>query len=66
MNEKPEQNQKIEELKKALGTTAEASLIFMRAVVGAGASKEEAADMTRAFIAAMLFSNGSQRNEVEE
>jgi hypothetical protein len=66
MKEKPEQNQKIEELKKALGTTAEMALIFMRSALDAGASEKEAADMTRAFIAAVMFSNGGQRKEMEE
>ncbi len=38
----------IEALEKSLGATAEMSLIFMRATLGAGATTEEAIRVTQA------------------
>jgi len=45
----------IEALEKSLGATAEMSLIFMRATLGAGATTEEAIRVTQAYIGALLF-----------
>ena len=48
-------DKRVEELLKSLGAVAEMSLVFMRATLGAGASKEEAMKLTQAYIAALFY-----------
>lgn len=43
-----------EEMRQALGATAEMALIFFRAALGAGATVEEAVRTTQAFLSALL------------
>ena len=47
--------EQLEKLRNAMGMTAEMSLIFYRAALGAGASMEEAMKLVQAYIAAVLF-----------
>jgi len=58
-------NQNTEKLIKAIGTTAEMSLVFYRAAIGAGANLEEATRVTQAYIAAMAFGKGQGQNKKE-
>lgn len=48
-------NPMLESFMRGQGIIAEASLVFYRAVIGAGASQEEAIKVTQAYIAALLF-----------
>lgn len=51
-----------EETKKlieALSAAAEMGLIFYRAAVGCGANREEAKDLTQAYIGALMFGKGN-------
>ena len=44
----------------AIGTTAESSLVFYRAAIGAGATEGEATRLLQAYIGAMAFGKGQQ------
>lgn len=58
MNEKDKQKmQQLEELKKAIGISAEMSLLFYRAVLKAGATQQEAKVLSQAYIAALIYGN---------
>lgn len=51
-----------EETKKlieALSAAAEVGLIFYRAAIGSGANREEAKDLTQAYIGALMFGKGN-------
>lgn len=64
MNEKDKsRKQQMEELKKAVGISAEMSLMYFRAVLAAGATPQEASALTQAYIAAMLFGNKREPEE---
>ena len=54
---------KVEELRQGVGAMAEMSLIVFRAVLGAGASMEEALRLTQAFVSAQIY--GRPKNEAE-
>lgn len=54
---------KVEELRQSVGAMAEMSLIFFRAVLGSGASMEEALRLTQAFVSAQIY--GRPKNEEE-
>lgn len=51
---------KTDRLINAIGTTAESSLVFYRAAIGAGATEGEATRLLQAYIAAMAFGKGQQ------
>ena len=53
--------EQLEKLRNAMGMTAEMSLIFYRAALGAGASMEEAMKLVQAYIAAVLFGQNKKR-----
>lgn len=53
----------LQELITALGVVAEASLIFMRIAITAGASREEAMMLTQSFIAAHIFRNKNAQED---
>lgn len=57
---------KVEELRQSVGAMAEMSLIFFRAVLGSGASMEEALRLTQAFVSAQIYGgpkNGAESQE---
>ena len=54
---------KVEELRQSVGAMTEMSLIFFRAVLGSGASMEEALRLTQAFVSAQIY--GRPKNEAE-
>lgn len=58
--------EQMEQLRNALGATAEMSLIFYRAALGAGATLEEAMKLNQAYIGALLFNQNKQPPESEE
>lgn len=58
--------EQMEQLRNAMGMTAEMSLIFYRAAMGAGASMEEAMKLVQAYIAAVLFGQNKKATEGEE
>lgn len=53
----------IEEIRQGVGTMAEMALIFFRASLGAGATIEEAAKTTQAYLAAIMFGKQSEQPE---
>ena len=57
--------EQLEKLRNAMGMTAEMSLIFYRAALGAGASMEEAMKLVQAYIAAVLFGQNKKGPEGE-
>lgn len=57
--------EQMEQLRNALGATAEMSLIFYRAALGAGATLEEAMKLNQAYIGAILFNQNKQPPESE-
>lgn len=57
-------NDSVKELLNAVGAVAEMSLNFYRAVLNAGATKEEAVVLLKSFISAFIY--GSKRGEVNE
>ena len=61
-----DKGKQMETLKNAMGVTAEMSLIFFRASLGAGASMEEAMKLVQAYIAAVLFGQNKKAPESEE
>ena len=61
-----DKEKKLEQLRNAMGMTAEMSLIFYRAAMGAGASMEEAMKLVQAYIAAVLFGQNKKAPEGEE
>ena len=50
----------LEQLRNALGMTAEMALIFYRDAIGAGATPEEAMKLVQAYIAAVLFNQNKK------
>ena len=58
--------EQMEQLRNALGATADMSLIFYRAALGAGATLEEAMKLNQAYIGALLFNQNKQPPESEE
>ena len=64
MNERQKRReQEIEEVRTAVGITAEMSLMYFRAIIGAGATIEEAMRLTQAYIAAILYGNKKDPEE---
>ncbi len=61
-----ENKKNTDRLINAIGTTAEMSLVFYRAAIGAGANLEEATRVTQAYIAAMAFGKGQGQNKDEK
>jgi len=59
-------NDKTMPLVQALGTTAEMSLVFYRAALGAGATLEEAMRLTQAYIGALMFGKGQGQGKNEQ
>ena len=57
-------NDSVKELLNAVGAVAEMSLNFYRAVLDAGATKEEAVVLLQSFISASIY--GNKRGEVNE
>lgn len=57
---------KIEELRQGVGAMAEMSLIFFRAVLGSGASMEEALRLTQAFVSAQIYGKPQNGKESQE
>lgn len=57
-------NDSVKELLNAVGAVAEMSLNFYRAVLDAGATKEEAVVLLQSFISAFIY--GNKRGEVNE
>ena len=57
--------EQMEQLRNALGATAEMSLIFYRAALGAGATLEEAMKLNQAYIGTILFNQNKQPPESE-
>lgn len=56
-------NDAVRELLNAVGALAEMSLNFYRALVSAGATKEEAFVLVQSFIAATIHDNKEESNE---
>lgn len=50
--------EQMEQLKQAIGQTAEMALMFFRAVLGAGGTQEEARYVTQAYIGAAMYGKG--------
>lgn len=61
-----DKEKQMEGLKNAMGVTAEMSLLFFRAALGARASMEEAMKLVQAYIAAVLFGQNKKAEECEE
>lgn len=61
-----DKKKQMEGLKNAMGVTAEMSLIFFRAALGAGASMEEAMKLVQAYIGAVLFGQNKKAPDGEE
>jgi len=57
--------EQMEQLRNALGITAEMALIFYRSAVGAKATPAEAMKLTQAYIAAIMF-NQNKNPDGEE
>jgi hypothetical protein len=60
------EKERIEQLRNALGITAEMSLVFYRSAPNAGASNQEAMKLAQAYIAAILFNQNKEKPETEE
>ena len=60
-----DKEKKLEQLRNALGMTAEMALIFYRAAIGAGATPEEAMKLIQAYIGAVLFNQNKKPPESE-
>lgn len=56
-------NDAVKELLNAVGALAEMSLNFYRAVLNAGATKEEAFVLLQSFISASIHGNEEESNE---
>lgn len=56
-------NEGVESLRQSIGVTAEMALLFMRASLGAGATNEEAARTTQAFIGAIIYGRPKEKPE---
>lgn len=50
----------IEEFRKSVGVQAEMTLIYFRAILGAGGTMEEAMRLTQAYVAGMFFGRPQQ------
>lgn len=57
-------NDSVRELLNALGAVAEMSLSFYRAVLNAGATKEESVVLLQSFIS--VFIHGNKKEEIDE
>ena len=55
-------DKKTEGIRNAIGVTAEMSLLFYRATIGAGATPAAALKLTQAYIAAMMNGGTQQQN----
>lgn len=53
----------MEELTNAVGALAEMALLFYKATINAGATEEQANNLTAAFLRASLQKNGKNREE---
>jgi len=58
--------EQIEQLRNAMGMTAEMALMFYRAALGAEATPEEAMKLVQAYIAAVLFNQNKKGADGEE
>lgn len=58
--------EQIEQLRNAMGVTAEMALMFYRAAIGAEATPEEAMKLVQAYIAAVLFNQNKKKPDGEE
>ena len=61
-----DKEKKLEQLRNALGMTAEMALIFYRSAIGAGATPEEAMKLIQAYIGAVLFNQNKKKPDGEE
>ena len=61
-----DQKKKMEQLRNAMGITAEMELMFYRAALGAEATPEEAMKLVQAYIGAVLFNQNKKGQEGEE
>ena len=61
-----DQKKKMEQLRNAMGITAEMALMFYRAALGAEATPEEAMKLVQAYIGAVLFNQNKKATEGEE
>lgn len=59
--EKNNRNEGVENLRQSIGVTAEMALLFMRASIGAGATTEEAARTTQAFLGAIIYGRPNEK-----
>ena len=57
--------EQIEQLRNAMGITAEMALMFYRAALGAEATPEEAMKLVQAYIGAVLFNQNKKGQEGE-
>ena len=58
--------EQIEQLRNAMGITAEMALMFYRDALGAEATPEEAMKLVQAYIGAVLFNQNKKGPEGEE
>ena len=58
--------EQIEQLRNAMGVTAEMALMFYRAAIGAEATPEEAMKLIQAYIGAVLFNQNKKAPGGEE
>lgn len=58
--------EQLEQLRTAMGITAEMALMFCRAAIGAEATPEEAMKLVQAYIGAVLFNQNKKGPEGEE
>lgn len=61
-----DREKKLEQLRNALGMTAEMALIFYRSAIGDGATPEEAMKLIQAYIGAVLFNQNKKAPDGEE
>lgn len=57
--------EQMNELKKAIGITAEMALLFHRAILKAGATSVEARQLSQAYIGALIYGNQKKPAEGE-
>lgn len=51
----------VEEMRQAIGVTAEMGIIFFRATLGTGATMDETMKLTQAYMAALMFGQRTQQ-----
>ena len=61
-----DREKRLEQIRNALGITAEMALMFYRAALGAEATPEEAMKLVQAYIGAVLFNQNKKGQEGEE